>query len=197
MQPLNWHQPVPLQPHSRVLPEPRQSPCCPTDPACISSLPKPAAMPYLSSPTLTKHVPFPPPRPSPRQTGGDALFVRPCASCPTRVSTVAFYMGDKSIGAFTTPTQKVAYTVTALGTAAGGVVWAQVRGRVPVGGFECAAKAVGWQRNACSQQRAARAAACSRLLAAAGWLLRLVVLLWMWLLWSERTGFACLERAAV
>ncbi|KAI7837423.1 hypothetical protein COHA_008735 [Chlorella ohadii] len=65
-----------------------------------------------------------------KMTGGDALFVRPCASCPTRVSTVAFYMGDKSIGAFTTPTQKVAYTVTALGTAAGGVVWAQRRPRL-------------------------------------------------------------------
>ncbi len=64
------------------------------------------------------------------QIGGDALFVRPCASCPTRVSTVAFYMGDKSIGAFTTPTQKVAYTVTASGIAAGGVIWAQVRGGV-------------------------------------------------------------------
>lgn len=36
-------------------------------------------------------------------------------------------MGDTSIGAFSTPTQKVAYTVTASGTAAGGVVWAQFR----------------------------------------------------------------------
>lgn len=53
--------------------------------------------------------------------------MRPCASCPTRVSTVAFHMGDTSIGAFSTPTQKVAYTVTASGTAAGGVIWAQVR----------------------------------------------------------------------
>ncbi len=39
--------------------------------------------------------------------------------------------------------------------------------------------------------------ACSRLLAAAGWLLRFVVLLWMSLLWSERTGFTGLECAAV
>lgn len=60
------------------------------------------------------------------QIGSDAQFVRPCATCATRVSTPAFYLGDNSIGGFSTPTKTVAYTVTASGAAPGGVIWAQV-----------------------------------------------------------------------
>ena len=60
--------------------------------------------------------------------GSDALFVRPCASCPSGTSTVAYNLGGYSTSAFTAPPRAAAFAVEASGTADGGdAIWAQVR----------------------------------------------------------------------